>query len=409
MRESVRQAFRFEEPEKIPVDFAGHRSSGIAAMAYARLKDALGVPGPVRVYDMVQQLAVVDEEVLDRFGVDTVEMGRGFCTEDADWTEWQLPDGTPCLIPAYLNVEQRGADWWLLGEDGRDLAVQRKGCLYFEQTRFPLADTDITRDDFAELEEALGRNMWSAAAHPGGHLSPFDDFDELAAGARRLRESTDRAIVGLFGGNLFELPQWLYGMQNYFLYMGLYPEHVTRLSEALCQLHLRYLERWLAAVGPHIDVVCFGDDLGGQNGPLLSVEMYRRFYKPCHARLWRRAGELADVTTMLHCCGGIRPLLEELLDAGIDAVNPVQVSAADMDAGALKRDFGDRMVFWGGGCDTHRVLGGAAPAAVADHVRAQAAALAPGGGFVFQQVHNIQANVPPENIIAMFDAVGTPA
>jgi uroporphyrinogen decarboxylase len=194
-------------------------------------------------------------------------------------------------------------------------------------------------------------------------------------------------------------------MDNYLMYMGLYPEAILRLSEALCSIYLTKLEKWLGAVGPYIDVVLFGDDLGCQNGPLLSPAMYRRYYQSFHRRMWARARELADVKVMLHCCGGVYELLDDLIDAGLDAINPVQISCARMETGKLKSRFGDRLTFWGGGCDTQSILPDSTPEEVARHVREQVKTLHPGGGFVFQQVHNIQADVPPQNVVAMFDAV----
>jgi uroporphyrinogen decarboxylase len=142
-----------------------------------------------------------------------------------------------------------------------------------------------------------------------------------------------------------------------------------------------------------------------QNGPQMSRAMYREFFKPRHGRLWRRAKELANVKVMLHCCGGIRPLLPDLIEAGLDATNPVQISCAGMDPRELKAEFGDRLTLWGGGCDTRFILPQATPDEIRRHVREQLQILGPGGGFVFQQVHNILANVRPENVIAMFDAV----
>ena len=133
--------------------------------------------------------------------------------------------------------------------------------------------------------------------------------------------------------------------------------------------------------------------------------MYREFFKPRHAMMWARAKQLAPVKVMLHCCGAVRPLLPDLIDAGLDAINPVQISCRGMEAEGLKRDFGKDLAFWGGGCDTQRILPCGTPEEVREHVKAQVEIMAPGGGFVFQQVHNILANVPPENIIAMYEAV----
>lgn len=399
-------ALSHREPDRVAVDFGGHRSSGIMAMGYAKLKKALGITsGAVYVYDMVQQLAIVEPPVLDALGVDVVELGRGFLLEDRDWKEWVLPDGTACRIPAYISVTRRGEDWYLRSSGGIDLAIQKKGCLYFEQIHFPLMDRGIEHDDFQDLRQRLPETMWTGVASPGAHL-PFDTagLAALRDGARILRGSTDRAIVGLFGGNMFELPQFLYRIDNYLLYTAMSKDAVMRLSEKLYAIHAANLERYLAAVGPSIDIIVFGDDLGGQSGPLISPAAYRELYQPYHRRLWKRAKELADVKVMLHSCGGIAPLLDDLIDAGLDAVNPVQITSAGMDPRGLKDRYGRRLCFWGGGCDTRQVLPHGTPDQVARHVREQVDVLSPGGGFVFQQVHNIMADVPPENIIAMFRA-----
>jgi uroporphyrinogen decarboxylase len=406
-RDRVLASLNHRSPDKIPIDFSGHRSSGISALAYPKLRQYLGLPpSPVRVYDLVQQLAIVDDDILDRFGVDTIEMGRGFLTDKKNWKDWILPDGTPCLIPYYINLDKRGDDWIVFSTDGIELGIQKKGWLYFEQTYYPLLERGITNDDFSDLEDILNRTIWTGVVHPGAHL-PLDEsgLKEMARSARALRESTDRAIIGLFGGNMFEAPQMLYRMDNYLMALSLYPEAVLHLSERLCGIYLQNLEKWLGAVGPYIDIIQFGDDLGGQSGPLISPEMYREYFKPFHQKLWKRAKELSDVKVMLHCCGGIRELLPDLIDAGLDAINPVQFNCTGMDTVELKAEFGKNLTFWGGGCDTQDILPNASPELIQEHVHEQVARLSPDGGFVFQQVHNILANVPTENIAAMFDAV----
>ncbi len=406
-RERVISSLDHKTPDMTPIDFGGHRSSGISAVAYAKLRDYLGLEQrPVRVYDMVQQLAIIDEDVLDLFGVDVVEMGRGFCVDDDDWKEWVLPDGTLCEIPYYINVEKRGDNWYLLNKDGVALGIEKRGMYYFDQTHFPMRSRDIATDEFDDLQEMIDQTIGAATPHPGAHL-PMDDagLAQMAAGAKMLRESTDRAIVGLFGGNMFELPQSLFGMENYMMYMGLYPDAVRRLSDKLYELHISNLEKWLGAVGPYIDIIMFGDDLGGQNGPLISPNMYREMIKPYHKLLWNRAKELADVKIMLHCCGGILEIIEDMIDDGLDAVNPVQTNCRGMEPMNLKKQFGVRLTFWGGGCDTRDILPNAAPADVAQHVKDRVSIMNSGGGFVFQQIHNIMADVPPENIVAMFKSV----
>jgi uroporphyrinogen decarboxylase len=407
-RETVRYALQHKQPERVPVDFGGHRSSGIAAIAYAKLKKALGITtGDIYVYDMIQQLAIVEPEVLDAVGADVIELGRAFLTNDNDWKDWVLPDGTPCKIPSYINIEKRENDWLLLSSDGIDVGVMTKGCLYFEQIYWPWENVDFANQHDFDFEDAFAHSMWTATPTPGGHI-PLTDVGlvELAEGAKRLRESTDRAILGIFGGNLFEIPQFLYRIDNYLLYMGLYPDAIKRLSQALCDFHMSRMEKWLTAVGPYIDIMLFGDDLGGQNGPLISPAMYREYYKPWHSKLWKRAKDLAPhVNVHLHCCGGIEPLLDDLIEAGLQSSNPAQISCVGMDPRHLKDTYGDRFVFWGGGCDTRQILPNGTPDEVRDNVKELVSILQTNGGFVFQQVHNIQANVPAENIVAMFEAV----
>ncbi len=155
-------------------------------------------------------------------------------------------------------------------------------------------------------------------------------------------------------------------------------------------------------------MIVFGDDLGMQTGPLMSPTMYRELFRPRHSRMWKRVKELKpSVAVNLHSCGSVRKLLPDLIDAGLDAINPVQISSVGMDAASLKAEFGNSITFWGGGCDTQSMLPNGTPEQVAEHVRQQVRVMQPGGGFVFQQVHNIMANVPPENLVAMYDALGS--
>ena len=404
----IRASLNHLQPDQIALDFGGHRSSGISAIAYGKLKKAMGISsGSIYVYDIIQQLAIVEPEMLDAIGADVVELGRGFLLDDSQWKDWVLPDGTPCKIPVFLNLEKRGEEWILLSDNGIDLGIMKKGCLYFEQIYWPWAGMNPEEQDFSDIESVFGQSMWTGTPSPGGHLPLTEEgCRELAEGAKKLRESSNRAIIGLFGGNLYEVPQMLYGMEEYFMHMAMYPEACKRLSQALVDYYLPRLEKWLKAVGPYIDVVLFGDDLGSQGGPQMSAGMYREYYKPWHSMMWKKVKEVAPhVNVHLHCCGGIEPLLEDLIDAGLESTNPVQISCQGMDPGHLKATFGDRLTFWGGGCDTGHILPHGTPEEVRQNVRELVSVFAPGGGFVFQQVHNIMADVPPGNIIAMFDEV----
>jgi uroporphyrinogen decarboxylase len=397
-RERVLAALNHHEPDRVPIDFSGHRSSGIAAVAYPKLREFLGLPPrPIQVYDIIQQLAIVDEDVLDRFGVDTIEMGRGFALDEDSWSPWTLPDGTPCLVPSWTGIDKENGRWIIRSKTGRVLAHMPEGVLYFEQTYFPFLDGD----DLQAVSSALEESMWTAVASPPGPI----DSQSLSEGAKRLRKETDRAIIGLFGGNLFEIGHFLYRNDKFMMLLAAEPQHAHRFLDKLVEIHLANLERFLGAVGEYIDIILFGDDLGMQTGPMISPQMYRDFFKPRHKLLWNRAKQLADVKVMLHCCGGVRELMPDLIEAGVDAINPVQISCSGMDVGRLKAEFGADITFWGGGCDTRDILPTGTPQQVAENVEEQVRILSPGGGFVFQQVHNILANIPPANIVAMFDAV----
>ncbi len=404
-RERVLTAINHKEPDRVAVDFGGHRSSGIMAIAYARLKKYLGITGgDIYVYDIPQQSAIIEPEVLNRFQVDVIELGRGFGLEKEYWKEWQLPDGTPGKIPAHINLVKENGNWFACSDDGTRIAAQPKGSLYFDQIYFPLQGVkDLKIVDF---DEAFEKSMWNKLSNPPAPLGyDSEGMQKLREGAKKLRESTDRAIVALFGGNLHEIPQFLFRADNWFMMLASEPDQTHHFLDQLVEYHLNNLEKFLSAVGDYIDIIQFGDDLGMQTGPQISKKMYDTFLKPRHSILWNRAKKLANVKVMLHCCGGVYPLLPSFIEAGLDIINPVQTTCKDMEAERLKKEFGKDLVFWGGGCNTRDILGTGTPEQVTQDVRERVNILAPGGGFVFQQIHNIMANVPPENIVAMFNAV----
>lgn len=373
-------------------------------MAYARLRDYLGLERrPIRVYDPVQQLAIVDEDVLQLFQVDTIELGRAFALQEKWWADWELPDGTPCLIPVWARPE-RGQNGWVVKSDrGRAIGRMPEGVLYFEQAYYPFAG----QDDLERLDDAISECMWTAAAAPPGPIADGGEgLQRLAEGARRLRAQSSRAILGLFGGNLLEMGQMLYRNDNFLMLLAGNAKRAHEFLDGVVAIHLTNLERFLGAAGPYLDIIVFGDDLGMQTGPQISPKMYLEFFQPRERIMWRRVKELAPhIKVQLHCCGGVRPLLPGLIEAGLDAINPVQISCRGMDPTDLKRDFGSQLTFWGGGCDTQEILSRATPAEVRDHVLRLLDIWRPGGGYVFQQVHNVLAHVPAANIVAMFNAV----
>ncbi len=406
-RARVMAAVNHREPDRIPVDLGGHRSSGVMAIAYNKLKRHLGITtGDIYVYDFVQQLAIIEPEVLDRFGVDTIELGRGFALEHEDWQDWALPDGTPCKIPAFLRPVKVGADWCVYHEDGTLIAIQKEGCLYLEQTHWPYLEASDA--DFTDLTVAFDHMMWSKVGAPPAPIG-YDPAGlvQLEAGARALRASTDRAIIGLFGGSLFEGGQQLFRIDTFLAMLAGEKARAHRFLDQLVAYYLANLRKFLSVVGPYIDIVLFSDDFGMQTGPQISPRTYREFFQPRQKILWTESKRLADVKIMLHSCGGIYPFLPGLIDAGLDILQPVQTTCRDMEPERLKREFGKDLCFWGGGSNTRDILGQASPAEVAADVRQRMAQFTAGGGYVFQQIHNIMADVPPENVVAMLDAVNT--
>ena len=240
-RDRIRTALNHQEPDRTPIDLSGHRSSGISAIAYPTLRNYLGMePKPIRVYDPVQQLAIVDEDVLDRFGVDTIELGRAFALEDEAWADWTLPDGTPCQMPVWALPERGEGEWIIRSKSGRVIARMPDGALYFEQAYFPFLEQEA---DLGALSEAMDESMWTAIASPPGPLVAGPDGPRVfSEGARRLREHTDRAIIGLFGGNLLEIGQFLYRNDHFFMLLASEPKKAHDFLDKLVAFHLANLE-----------------------------------------------------------------------------------------------------------------------------------------------------------------------
>ncbi|MEI6035371.1 MAG: uroporphyrinogen decarboxylase family protein [Verrucomicrobiae bacterium] len=406
-RQLILNAIAHREPTQVPADLGATPSSGISAIAYSQLKRHLGMAGGhTRVYDVVQQLAQPEDAILDRYHIDVVDVGRTFNVSDSDWYGVTLFDGSPAQYPKWFRPEAMGdGGWRMISPGGIEIATQLKGMNFYDQTCYPWID-DYPSDMGAELPGAMGNVLWAALAHsPWDHAGDEGFWEALRANALQLRATTDRAITVVVGCNLFEWGTFLRRMDNFLMDLLAEPEQVEGLLDALLEIHLETLGKVCAAVGDIVDVCRFGDDLGTDTGPFMAPATYRELFKPRHAQLCEFVHRNSTMHTFLHSCGSIHSLLPDLIDAGFEIINPVQTACRDMEAERLKKDFGSEVTFWGGGCDTREVLNHGTPQQVKDDVRRRIDTLAPGGGFVFNTIHNILPDVPPANIEAMFEAV----
>ena len=402
-RQRIMAAVAHQEPDKIPKDLGATPSSGISAIAYRELLNYLGMgQTEVKIYDVVQQLAQVDDAILDCYGIDVVDVGRNFAAAQ-DWKPFTPPGFPPgtSTVPAWFRPQPCDGGF-LVCQNGVQIARMPVGATFFDQTIFPYADG--YPKDYKGLPEAMSKVLWSALVHsPWDRAGETDFYQTLRRNALKLREETDRALMIVCGCNLFEWGTFLRGIDNFLCDLLLEPEEVERLLDALMELHLATLERVCDAVGDVCDILRFGDDLGMDSGPLMQPEIYRELFKPRHTMLTDYVHRNSGMRTFLHSCGSLYKLLPDLIEAGYDIINPVQISSRDMEPERLKREFGKDITFWGGGCDTRNILNRGSVAQVRDHVKHQIETLMPGGGFVFSAVHNIMPDCPPENIEAMFE------
>jgi len=223
--------------------------------------------------------------------------------------------------------------------------------------------------------------------------------------ARELQETTDYAVALSVGCNLLEWSQFLFGMENTFYYLAAEKCKMARFLDRLTEIHLENLSKLLLKVRGCVQILVVGDDLGMQSGPQISRETYRELFFPRHKRIYEYAKSLSGAHIFLHCCGGVSQLIPDLIEAGVEILNPVQTGARNMEPERLKREFGRDLTFWGGGCDTQQLLSRGTPQQVRADVRRRLEIFMPGGGYVWCPIHNIMADVPPQNILAMAEAV----
>ena len=405
-RERVMAAINHKEPDYVPLDLGGTPSSGISAIAYNNLKKELGMTGgQTRIFDVVQQVAQPEMEILDRFGVDVLDIGRAFNEKDEDWHETVLSDGSIGHYPNWFHPEkQPNGDYLVHDKEGTLIARMPVGATFFDQTYFPYLED--YPDDFSDLDHQMGKVLWSALVHsPWDHANDPDFYKTLREKTLKLLESTDKALMITCGCNLFEWGTFLRRIDNFLMDTYADEENVEALVEQLMIRHLATLEKVCESVGDIVDILRFGDDLGMDTGMFMSREKYQTLFKPYHTKLNEYVHTHSKMKTFLHSCGSLYPIIPDLIEAGYDVLNPVQTTAYQMDPEVLKREFGKDITFWGGGCNTRTILNRATPKEVYEYTRRMIDIFNHDGGFVFNQEHNIMPDVPAVNILAMYQAV----
>ena len=359
-RERIIISLDHKEPDRIPFDLGGYQS-GIHIIAYNRLKKYLGMNTKTGISERLQQLAKIDEKILERLKVDT----RFIYAESKTLKEEENP---------YVD------EW------GTKRGMPEGG-LYYDMMEYPLAEASI---------EEIKR-------YQGPTPEELGITEELGKKAQYLYENTDYALVTTFPG-VFEKSWELRGIQQMFTDIGLNKKLIIALFDKVLEIEIKIYKRLFSLIGSYLQIVLFTEDLGTENSLLISPQFYREVLKPCQKELIRNIKKYTNAKIAIHSDGAIRPLLKDFVEVGIDMVNPVQASAKGMNTKELKKEFGEELCFWGG-IDTQRILPYGSPDEVKDEVKRRIEDLAPGGGYLLASCHNIQADVPPENIMVMWEAL----
>lgn len=412
-RQRVNLTLNHQQPDRPPLDLGASTVTGMHVSSVYLLRQALRLdpPGtPVKVVEPYQMLGEIAPDLIAALGVDVVGLGSpqtlfGFRNEG--WKPWQLFDGTPVLVPEGFNTEpEPNGDILMCPEGDRSVPPSGRmpqGGYYFDSIarQGPIDESALDPED--NLEEF-------------GPLSA-EELDHFRRESERLHRETDKAILANMGGTAFgdialvpapwlKRPRGIRGVEEWYMSTLLRRDYVYRVFERQCEIALANLERFHEAVGERISALFIsGTDFGMQTGPFISPRAYRELYMPFHRQLNDWVHRHTTWKTFIHTCGSVTALLPDLIAAGFDILNPVQCSAKDMDPQALKDRFGREIVFWGGGVDTQHTLPFGTPEEVRAEVRERMRIFSPGGGFVFNTIHNVQARVPVENLLALYEAV----
>lgn len=391
-RERVLTALKHEEADRLPIDFGGTGDSTINVAAYRELREKLALgAGTIRVADVYQQAVLVDEDVRKTTGSDTLSIHY----EPLQWRTDVVSYGFPVEFPHLFRPETEDDGSQVVRDSAGNVVLKMpRGGYYFDSIYCPLAEAVSTDeiDNHLEAIESYDRPSYLDKS-----------FDELGRQARELYENTDYLLVGFFGGHIFQAAQGLRGWETFLVDLIVNPTFAEALMDKLAEANMQRFKRYAETIGKYVHVIHVEDDLGMQDRPLLNPDLYRKLVKPYHKKLYGYIKAQCDAHLLLHTDGAVSDFIPDFIEMGVDAVNPVQVSAKGMNTRKLKNEFGRDITFWGAGCDSQGILPFGTPEEVRDEVRRRIDDLAPGGGFVFSPIHNVQAGVPPENVVAMFE------
>lgn len=369
-RQRVEKASNHEKPDRVPLDFGGDQT-GINKEAYQNLIQFLGLKEEIELIHNMGQVAKVSEEVLRRLEIDTRYIFPKTPFESK--VKEVERDGT-----VYLESTD---EWGIVRSKPKNYGH------WYDITNFPLKEATLNDLD----------------SYPWPNPKDPRRFNGLYQEAEKIFKETDFAIATGVNGSMFEMAWYLCSMERFLRDMILNRSFVERMLDILLQFWLDFYEVFLKEVGDFIHIVNVGDDLGTQDGPMLSPELYRLLVKPRQKILFKYIHDHTKAKLWYHSCGSIYLFVPDFVEIGVDILNPVQISAKDMDSKRLKKEFGNDIVFWGGGCDTQHVLPFKKPKEVKREVRMQIRDFAPGGGYVFTQIHNVPVETPPQNVITMFE------
>ena len=411
-RERLQATLNHTEPDRLCVDFGAGFQTGIGAGAVHRLRDALfGTNGHrVKVTECYQMLGEIDEELRQALSLDVVGVhgsGSMFGFKNDGWKPFALFDGTPVLVPGQFNVTPADDGGWLIYPEGDTTAsacawMPKDTCFFDALNRQqPLDEARLDPADNCEEMEVISDEEvrhFARVAH--------QYYERTSYGIYMTLPGTAFGDIALVPAPWMKNPKGIRGVQEWYMATVTNRDYVMKVFEVQCECALKNIEKLAAAVGDRAQVVFVsGTDFGTQTGQFCSAQTSRDLYKPFHKKVNDRIHQLTKWKTFIHSCGSVVPFIPDFIEAGFDVLNPVQCSARGMDPRWLKREFGRRLVFWGGGVDTQQTLPFGTPDQVYRQVRERIDIFAEGGGFVFNGIHNIQSNVPTENILAMFRAV----